>query len=227
MFTLYLVSNNLFVQKICYISQKISCYYVTAINLYNILNQASPTEVVLNALALEFVYSIDENYVEQQWWDNDKRWMKAGVMEIYIQSIFKFRLLRSIDNFCRAFNFDEELISSICNNDPNLFYNYTQAYHDSQNVQFMDHSDKHMFFICKKYASKRGDDVAEKKFRKQPVVFGFCEGFLINIWFFVKKTFYRNHCFQYGLFNRMNSYRTWSRWDKALHSSPIPDLNSK
>jgi len=44
-------------------------YILFAINLYNILNLASPTEVILNALALEFVFKIDEKYATADWWD--------------------------------------------------------------------------------------------------------------------------------------------------------------
>jgi len=47
-------------------------YILIAINLYNILNLASPTEVILNALALEFVFKIDEKYATADWWDPGK-----------------------------------------------------------------------------------------------------------------------------------------------------------
>ena len=47
-------------------------YILFAINLYNILNLASPIEVILNALALEFVFKIDEEYATADWWDPGK-----------------------------------------------------------------------------------------------------------------------------------------------------------
>lgn len=48
------------------------------LNIFNILNQASPTDVMLNALALEFVLKIDEEYAKTDWWDPNRRWLKAG-----------------------------------------------------------------------------------------------------------------------------------------------------
>ena len=76
----------------------------TVINLVNILNSANPTDVILNALALEFVIAVDEIYASSVWWDPDSRWLKAGIMELYIQSIFEFRVFNSSrlfeDRYC-------------------------------------------------------------------------------------------------------------------------------
>jgi len=70
-------------------------YFLFMLNIFNILNQASPTDVVLNALALEFVFKIDEEYAKSVWWDPNKRWLKAGIIEVAMQSTLRFRVLRS------------------------------------------------------------------------------------------------------------------------------------
>jgi len=46
------------------------------VNVQNIIQAADPFEVLLNALALEFVGQIDEEFANSKWWDNDRRWIR-------------------------------------------------------------------------------------------------------------------------------------------------------
>ena len=205
----------------------LTAIFISAVNLYNILNQASPTEVVLNALALQFVIRIDENYVKLHWWDNDRRWIKAGLMELYIQRMFFFRTLRSTRIFCNKFGIDEDTILSICGSDPSLFYNRGQASLDCDNLKFMDHNDKYEYYVYKKYAKEYGYITADEKFKKQAILFGTIEHCLMKFWMSIKIRFSGKCSFEYGLFNRLIAYRTWSRWDKALYCCSVPNINGK
>ena len=43
--------------------------YDSVVNVLNIITAPAPFEVLLNALALEFVGTIDEEFAQSTWWD--------------------------------------------------------------------------------------------------------------------------------------------------------------
>ena len=198
-------------------------FYLKAINLYNILNQASPTEVLLNALALEFVFNLDEAYQTTVWWDNEKRWLKAGVIEIYLQSMFDFRSLKSRKQFQEYYGFSEDAVGICFDDDSRLFCNKWQARSDCNNLIFMDHNEKFEYFVTEKYAKEYGCSLAYEKFKKPSVMFGLIEKIFLKTWFSLTHQLDT----EYGIFNRLNSYRTWSRWNKALFCGSIPNADGK
>jgi len=51
-------------------------FNISVVNVQNIIQAADPFEVLLNALALEFVGQIDEEFANSKWWDNDRRWIR-------------------------------------------------------------------------------------------------------------------------------------------------------
>ena len=187
------------------------------------MNQASPTEVVLNAVALEFVFELDEVYETAVWWDNDKIWLKAGVMGIYIQSIFNFKILRSREAFCKRYHVDEKVIDDACDHDANLLFNENIAYNDCNDVVLMDDSDKFEYYALQKYAESLGDTVAHGSFTKQSTVFGLVETYFLKIYFRLTGRYYAD----YGLFNCLQAYRTWSRWERLLYCGTIPRADGK
>ena len=64
-----------------------------ALNLLIIFNTEDILDVILNCIALEFVAGIDEGFVSSAWWDDRKRWLKAGAMELKIRAELEIDIL--------------------------------------------------------------------------------------------------------------------------------------
>lgn len=206
-------------------------YLIFAVNLFNILNQASPTEVILNALALEFVDRIDEYYSSADWWDPGRRWLKAGTMEVFIQSIFEFQSLRNSHRFSAKYKIDEELIKRSCDGDSSLLRNAHVALDCQGDLKFM--SDDEIFdYYSSKYARQKARELGYSggaifEFSKPSVVFGSFDQWIYNMHSLIFKNNDLNSGDHFGVFKRLRNYCTWSRWDKVLFLADIPELDGK
>jgi len=49
-----------------------------------IFRSEEPLDILLNCVAMEFVTSIDEEFVHCSWWDPDMRYLKAGIVEMVV-----------------------------------------------------------------------------------------------------------------------------------------------
>ena len=162
-------------------------YIIFVINLYNILNQASPTNVILNALALEFVFTIDEDYARVSWWDFSKRWLKAGMIEVYIQSQFEYRAL--IDNrlFSKKYKIDIWEIDRVQHKKGTLLYDCDVSCKDRINLKFMSHTEAFEYFCKCETAKLLGDGDFDGKF---PFLSSMVCFVSYNLWLYiVKKNF--------------------------------------
>jgi len=196
------------------------------LNIFNILNQASPTDVVLNALALEFVFKIDEEYAKSVWWDPNKRWLKAGIMEVAMQSTLRFRVLQSARLFSDHFGVTEEEILLGCDDDVNLLKNEELSSHDCTNFDYKDDSELFEHFCMEK--SRKVSKTAEVKdeFTKLRRVFGAPEQRLFRLVTHVSSFFRLSLAIDgFCVFNRHRAYCTWSRWKKVLFIPAIPELD--
>jgi len=225
-------------------------YIIFLINLYNILNQASPTNVILNALALEFVFTIDEDYARMAWWDFSKRWLKAGMIEVYIQSQFEYRAL--IDNrlFSKMYKIDSWEIDRVAQKKGTLLYDCDVSCKDRINLKYMSHTETFEYF-CKCEAAKLQGDGDYDEFFKPSTTFGTPENFFIkfnrlredeSIYKAVKHQFIeflggteklsKKEIKEvvskdgFGIFRRMQYFQTWSRWSKVLFLADIPRVEA-
>ena len=195
-------------------------------NLYNILNRASPTEVVLNALALGFLFQIDERFGSACWWDPGKRFLKAGMMELYLQSLFESKTLMSSRLFSNFYGVDRRVVEEACDGDKSILYNYDLAEKDKRNAAFLNHSDKFNLYMNQKMKNHQCDFIASFELNKPPVVFGGIEKKIIERYARWYEVLTGNE-FRYGVFNRMVAYRTWSRWNKVLFLFDVPKADGK
>ena len=193
----------------------------TVINLVNILNSANPTDVILNALALEFVIAVDEIYASSVWWDPDSRWLKAGIMELYIQSIFECRVFNSSRLFEDRYGIKSRIIERVCNQGDNLIYDKEVSRMDRNNPEYMTHSEK-FDFHCRTQAALLNEPNFEE-FTKPSRLFGSLEAIIFGIF----HNIYSKDNDGYGLFYRLQFYQTWSRWNKLLFLGDIPRLSGK
>ncbi|GMH93194.1 hypothetical protein TrVE_jg9571 [Triparma verrucosa] len=64
------------------------------LNLFILFNTDSVIEIVLNCIALEFVSDMDEEFAQSLWWDFDRRWIRAGCIELLLRKEIERKKLR-------------------------------------------------------------------------------------------------------------------------------------
>jgi hypothetical protein len=82
-------------------------FYVAGINLVLLLVLFLTTntiDVILNALALEFVANFDKEVALRYWYDPDKRFFKAGVLEVIFRSSLLLEHFLTEEEFCKQYN---------------------------------------------------------------------------------------------------------------------------
>jgi len=67
-----------------YMNTAFECLLYSA-NLYMIFHTNDILDVILNSLAIEFVHQLDEGFVESNWYDPKKRFIKAGAINLVLQ----------------------------------------------------------------------------------------------------------------------------------------------
>ena len=182
------------------------------LNIFIIINTDDAFEILLNALAFEFVIQLDNAFVQSVWWDPGHRWIMAGSMEIVLQSVILQSALSSAERFAESFHVTKELALRVGAGDPHLFRNYSVAEKDVASTKFMT-NDETVKFLCKKVALETNNKEAIVEYQKPRVFFG-C------ILSFIKHIGYKGG----GVFDRYASLRTWSRWEEILYVVPVPDV---
>jgi hypothetical protein len=129
-----------------------------------------------------------------------------------MQTTIDLRCLSSSALFAENFDVSEETLMEACEQDPYLFQNKRLAKKDSRAVEFMSDEER-IEFMCGTIAESMRNHHAIEEYRKQKVYFGSIEAFL-GSWSRAN-----------AMFDRMTDYRTWSRWEKVLFLSPVPDLD--
>lgn len=214
---LWLQGEDTLLQMIGYrLDMYLSTSYVivlSMLNIFVILYEESAIEIVLNALAFAFIARIDEDLVQSNWYDPDRRWCTAGAINLVMQTSLKLRWLSSTALFSEHFQVPEEKLLEACGGDSSFLCNATVAKEDSTNLTFMTNAEK-MKYMCAVTAERHGNINALNEYRKPRVYFGMIEK-LIGKYIGLRP-----------IFERFTAFRTWSRWQKVLFLSPVPDLDS-
>lgn len=200
-------------------------YFLFMLNIFNILNQASPTDVVLNALALEFVNKIDEEYAKSVWWDPNKRWLKAGVMEVVMQGVLRFRVIRSARMFADTYGVTEEEVLLACDDDTNLLYNVSLSCNDNDDVDFKDDSELFEHFCMKTSMKETKTEEVKYEFQKRQRVFGAPDQKFFQLFKYAASAVKLKPLETLCIFDRHGGYRTWSRWKMVLFIPAVPKLD--
>ena len=129
-----------------------------------------------------------------------------------MQTTIDLRSLSSPAIFAETFDVSEEALNAACENESSLFQNKRLAEKDSREIDFMSDEER-IEFMCGTIAENVGNRNAIEEYKKQKVYFGSIET-LLGSWSLANP-----------LFERMTAYRTWSRWEKVLFLSPVPDLD--
>lgn len=146
------------------------------LNVLVIINTNSAFEIILNALAFEFVIDLDHEFAKSNWWDADKRWIRAGAIELILQNTINKRMLKSKDRFSTDYHVPLDELTDLFK-DTNgrsggkLLKDKTVAAKDIQNEKFMTNDEK-VKFQCKKISHELQNKHAIDEYEKHPVDFG-------------------------------------------------------
>jgi len=180
-----------------------------SIMLFILLNTPLILDLILNALAIEFIHQIDEHLANADWWDEGNRWIRAGTAELVIQGVLRLEILKSPSRLCKFFDIDPKLYKEEVGHKG--LYDVEVAAVDDENPLYL--SEKEWIFSKNAEAARRlKNEYAIGEFEKPNAQFGYFAGILARLG-------YRKA----GVFNRYRGYRVWSRWEKVLFMPSIPD----
>lgn len=155
-------------------------------------------DIILNALAIDFIHEIDEKLANAAWWDRDFRWVTAGCIEMVIQNNLDTDVLPSSYKIYQKYNVCEskkEFVSDFGNKGVK---DLTKARYDEADTT---------------------NDYIEAKLNDLPRIeqetirrFGFFEQ-MISSCSWTKK----------GIFHSFEAYRVWSIWNVLIFKSSVPD----
>ncbi|KAH9255263.1 hypothetical protein BASA81_006703 [Batrachochytrium salamandrivorans] len=175
--------------------------------LFTLFLTDEASEIILNALAIEFVIMYAEEVVRMRWIDPYFRYLRAAATEMVTRYYLDPEVLSSPEKFCAEFDLPieyytmqlghERSSASLCDS--------KQASLDKINPQYMLPKDK-VWALAKNVAKRNHDRVAHRLFEKPIEKFDWVSR-LVGI---------RHQ----GLFNRWPNYRTWSKWELVLFASP-------
>jgi len=180
-----------------------------SIMLFILFNTPLVLDLILNALAIEFIHRIDEELADADWWDEGNRWIRAGTAELVIQGTLRLEVMKNPKRLCKMYDIDPKEYKEALGNAS--LCDERCAERDEASWDYL--SEKEWIFRKNAEVAKRLDnDYALLEFTKPNTQFGYFAGFLVKLG--LRKS---------GVFNRYHAYRTWSRWEKILFLPKIPD----
>lgn len=165
-------------------------------------------DIILNALAVEFITTFDEEIASAQWFDAGKRFLRASVVECEIAAVVLLEHMNSPQSFCRAYDCEEEEYHLHVNGP---LHDPKQAVFDALLPEFMDVKEK-IWFSSAIVATSTNRKSALWQFEEQTATFGLVD-YVIHV---LKPGHFP------GLFNRYQDYYTWTKWDSALFLPRVP-----
>mmetsp|Transcript_1892 Transcript_1892/g.3777 ORF Transcript_1892/g.3777 Transcript_1892/m.3777 type:complete len:708 (+) Transcript_1892:251-2374(+) len=202
------------------IGYKLDLYMNTAfecalyfINLVIIYNTNDILDVILNALAIEFVHQLDEDFRSADWWDASNRHIAAGVCELIIQKTLDLNVLKNPASFARVYHIDEAEVVAACGGEGEGLYNRKQALIDQKEPKYMN-GEEALDFKCAQAAKRLKKTFAIEEYQKNISYFG-GEG---NIFEHIT-----GGNTSFAVFNKLENFRVWSRWERVLYIGDIPE----
>jgi len=186
-------------------------FYIAVMNclmLFVLFLTDSTVDVILNALALEFVFNFDKEVASYSWFDYNFRFLKASVLEIYMCGELRLDWLRSDDLFCATLDIDrDEFMREV----DGPLSDASQADVDTENKKWCLTARDRLWLALSKVAPQSGREEAVLQFVEAKTSFGIVDQ--------VAQRFVKN---MPSVFKRYRDLYTWSRWDKALFLAHCP-----
>ncbi|GMH61152.1 hypothetical protein TrST_g391 [Triparma strigata] len=186
-----------------------------SLNLFIIYNTSDILDVILNALAIEFVHQLDEAFRASAWWDSDDRFIQAGTVELIIQRTLFLNMLKDCKRFAEWIGEEEDIVMKACGGEGECLYNRKLALEDQENTEFMNGTEA-WDWRCAEAAKQLGRKFAVEEYDKPFAYFGW-ENKLYEVMTGRLDT---------AIFNKLENYRVWSRWERVLYLAKIPEKSS-
>lgn len=182
--------------------------FINLLMLFLLFLTESTVDVILNALAIEFVYNFDREVPRSVWYDPDKRYLRASVIEITLRSELLLQHLSSAKSFCKKYDVDEAKYQELVGGP---IKDMSRAQEDSNNPTYMSAKDR-LWIASAKAAEELDKEEAMWQFNEHRIYFGVLD--------YIFEFIFRPTTG--GIFNQYKAYFTWSRWDEALFLPSIP-----
>ena len=188
--------------------------YVCALytlNLFILFTTESVVEMMLNAMAVEFVLKMDEEFASTDWWDPDKRWIRAGALELTIGSTLRTSHLSNAVKFEKHYKVSMGDLTKVLGNEPVrglLFEDRELAEKDSTDTKYLTAEDavNQRFARIAKENNLNRDLITQ--FEKPLVHFGVLSRIMHKI---------APKAAPNTLFQRYTDLYTWSRWHAIMY----------
>jgi hypothetical protein len=214
------LGRDTFLMQVGYkLDKYMSSWYIGVVNslmLFVTFLQTDPVEIILNAIAIEFVVYFGREVATSIWLDPSTRYIRAGGIELVMRSIIDTRALSNIDTFSRKFDVPKgelrEAFSKDGYNVKSCLSNSALAAVDDQDVKFFDPKNQ-VWKLAERYATKSRNHQAIWLFRETTSRFDQFSRWL--------------SLFGLGgepVLRRFESFHTWSRWEKVLFMSPCTNV---
>jgi len=188
----------------------INTFYVALVNvlmLFVLFLTTNTVSIILNALAIEFVYNFDKEVARSIWYDPGRRFITAGTMEMVLRSELILAPFTYPKLLCRMYDIDEEQYHRELDGH---IYDEKVAVVDRGNAKYLTAKDR-LWAACAEVAIKEKNEEAMWQFTEKPAFFG-----IFDRMFQPKLG---------GIFKRYEDYFTWSRWDKLLYMCRVPEFD--
>mmetsp|Transcript_10127 Transcript_10127/g.18616 ORF Transcript_10127/g.18616 Transcript_10127/m.18616 type:complete len:721 (-) Transcript_10127:87-2249(-) len=184
--------------------------------LFILYNTSDVLDLLLNALAAEFVHQIDEEIAQSDWYDEDRRWITAGAWQLAVQSVLQIRIMENPAEFCKRYDIDlneySEALGAKSGHLPRI-RKASLAEIDDKDPALLD-PEEALFQMCDVYARRKKNMDGYEQFHKKLENFSFFDSF------YMKLIPSKNVS---GIFDRTRSFRTWSRWNRIIFLSKVPE----
>ncbi|KAI9011573.1 hypothetical protein DFJ74DRAFT_710478 [Hyaloraphidium curvatum] len=169
----------------------------------------SAIELVLNALAIEFLHHLDEEIAGEGWYDPGRRFLRGGAVELLVRAALDGPALSDAGRFCATYDVPRESLAA------GPLHDRRQAELDDADPRYMD-ADTAARRAVAAYAAEAGNLRAEEEFAEPPVSFGLAEALaqLLGI-------------LRGGVLRRFDDCHVWSRWEAVLFSARVPEIGSR
>lgn len=201
--------DNIFLQMGFKLERYINTLYVALVNilmLFVLFLTSNTVSIILNALAIEFVYNFDKEIARSVWYDPDRRFISAGVIEMVLRSELLLEPLDFSDLLCETYDIDKEDYKREVGGE---IQDAALAIMDDANPIYLSPKDR-FWDACGKVAVEEKNDEAMWQFTESAAYFGVFDAY-----------FEPRHG---GVFKRYDHYFTWSRWEKVLFMCGVPEI---
>jgi hypothetical protein len=113
----------------------------------------STIEIILNALAIEFVYNFDSELPRSSWYDPKQRYLRVSIVEVLLCSGLKQNILEDDEEFCQEFDID---LAQYRSKVGGSLADWDVALKDDSDPRYMINNKDRLYLACAKVAKKTG-----------------------------------------------------------------------